>query len=588
MIQKKLVSLTLVLFLALSTFGLGVMAEEQKAYEIAMEQFPLSVNREDAEAIEGGIMRFALVASSAFAGTLNHTFYEDQLDYQILRWFSESFLSMDENFVYDQDGAATYEYDKDAKTITLTLNEGITWHDGEPVTLDDLVFAYEVICHPDYIGIRYDDKLRNVVGVEEYHDGKAETISGLVLSEDEMQLTLQLKELNPGTFVGGLWAYGIPRHYFEGVEVKDMKSHPKSRETPIGFGPFKIKNIVPGEAVEFVRFDEYWRGTPKLDGVTVNVINPDLVPEAMKQGQFDVAEFSTQNYPDYMEPTNYQYLGQLATVFNYTGFKLGTWDFEKNDNIYNPDSKMANVNLRQAIGYAVDNQALAETLYNGLRFLSTTAITPRHSAYQNNDLEGYVYNPELSKQLLDEAGYIDVDGDGFREDPNGEPLVITWASMEGQGSDTITNFKMQAWKDVGLNVVLYQDRPTEFNAFYEAVENDDPAIDMYDGAWQTGSDPNPHNLWGPKANANYTRYTSEALNKVIEEISSENAWDPEFLSAKYHEFQQIFFDEAPAIPTMWRMELFAVNDRVKFYDLVSPDESRIQHLFELSAEEPAK
>ena len=111
---------------------------------------------------------------------------------------------------------------------------------------------------------------------------------------------------------------------------------------------------------------------------------------------------------------------------------------------------MADLNLRKAVGYAIDNDTLAKNIYNSLRFLATTVITPRHGSYQYDKLEGYTYNPELAKQLLDEAGYIDVDGDGFREDPNGEQFTITWASMDGQDADIIAQFKIQCWEDVGL------------------------------------------------------------------------------------------------------------------------------------------
>ena len=562
-------------------------SDKVPAYEEMAAKFPTDAAN-DNPSIEGGTLKFALVDSSAFAGVLNPCFYEDNYDIQILSWFTEPIISYDENFVADQDGAATYEYDKDAKTITLHMREGVKWHDGQPVTLDDLVFAYEVICHKDYEGIRFGESEMNVVGVEEYHKGTADTISGLELSKDKMTLTIHFKDFYPSILVGGFWTNPIPRHYYEGIPIKDMASDPKTRQNPIGYGPFKVKNVVPGESVELERFDDYWMGKPKLDGVVVTVVNPDLVPSAMEEGKYDVAEFSTQQYPNYTNPTNYQYIGEIETVFSYTGFKLGKWDQAKNENIYDPNCKMANVKLRQAIGYAVDNEAIGQQLYNGLRFLATTVITPRHGAYQNKELTGYNYDPEKAKKLLDEAGYLDVDGDGFREDPSGKPFTITWATMDGENADAYAQYKIQNWADVGLKVELFNGRLTEFNAFYDAVEGDDPAIDMYDGAWQTGYDPNPASLWGHNSPANYTRYTSESFDTIINDISSDKAWDNDFLSKRYHDWQQQFFDEVPAIPTLWRMKLCAVNSRVKNYTMTATDIKQTEHLIELTAEEPVK
>ncbi len=538
--------------------------------------------------IEGGTLKVALVSSSAFTGVLNPCFYEDNYDAQLLGWFSESLLSFDENFIADQDGAATYDYNVKEKTVTLHMRAGVKWQDGKPVTLDDLVFAYEVICNKDYGGFRFNETFANVIGVEEYHSGKADTISGLKLSEDGMALVIHFKEFYPSILAGGFWTNPIPRHYYGDIAVKDMAADGKTRSYPIGFGPFKVKNIVPGESVEFEGFSGYWRGKPKLDGVIVTVVKPELVPAAMKEGKFDIAEFSTQQYQYYMEPANYKYLGQIQTAFSYTGFKLGKWDAKKNENIYNPDAKLADVRLRQAIGYAVDNQAIAEHLYHGLRFLATTVITPRHTAYQNTQLKGYVYDPEKAKRLLDKAGYQDVDGDGYRETPDGEKLTITWATMDGENADIIAQFKIQCWKEVGLRVKLYHGRLTEFNAFYEAVEGDDPAIDMYDAAWSTGYNPNPSVLWGRNSAANYTRYTSDSFDAIISGISSGKAWEDAFLSQKYKEWQEAFFKEAPAIPTLWRIELVAVNNRVKNYEDISNDIKQTYHLIELTAKEPIK
>lgn len=551
------------------------------------KSFPIKVVN-DNPSIEGGTLKVVLVASSAFAGVFNWCFYEDNYDNQIMSWFGEGVLSFDENFVADQDGAATYEYDVDAKTVTLHMREGVKWHDGEPVTLDDLLFAYEVICHKDYEGFRFGESELNIVGVDEYKNGTADKISGLELSEDKMTLTIHFKEFYPSILVGGFWTLPIPRHYYGDIPIKEMAAHEKTRSKPIGFGPFKVKNIVPGESVELERFDDYWMGKPKLDGVIITVVNPDLVPSAMQEGKFDVAQFSAQQYPDYMEPTNYQYIGEVQTVFSYTGFKLGKWDQTKNENIFNPDAKMNNVKLRQAIGYAIDNATMGESFYNGLRFLATTVITPRHGSYQNTELTGYNYDPEKAKQLLDEAGYKDIDGDGFREDPNGNPFTITWATMDGENAETIAQFKIQCWADVGLKVELYNGRLTEFNAFYEAVEADDPAIDMYDGAWQTGYDPNPASLWGPNSPANYTRYTSDSFHAIIDDISSDKAWDSDFLTQRYKDWQVAFFEEAPAIPTLWRIQLYAVNNRVKNYTTVYTDIEQSYHLIELTAEDTIK
>ena len=74
--------------------------------------------------------------------------------------------------------------------------------------------------------------------------------------------------------------------------------------------------------------------------------------------------------------------------------------------------------------HAVDNNAVGERFYHGLRWAATTLIPPSHPEFHDATNPGAPYDPEKAKQILEDAGYKDVDGDGFREDKDGKPLVI--------------------------------------------------------------------------------------------------------------------------------------------------------------------
>ena len=74
------------------------------------------------------------------------------------------------------------DFDEDENKATITLQEGVKWHDGEEVTVDDIIFTHEIVGHPDYTGVHCSESLQNIEGMEEYHNGEADTISGLMLS----------------------------------------------------------------------------------------------------------------------------------------------------------------------------------------------------------------------------------------------------------------------------------------------------------------------------------------------------------------------------------------------------------------------
>lgn len=333
--------------------------------------------------------------------------------------------------------------------------------------------------------------------------------------------------------------------------------------------PFKVESVVPGESVTYTANEDYWKGAPKLDGVTLTVVSPETVVQALESGEIDIAGggFPTDQYPDVEESlTNVEFLGVIDNAYTYIGFKLGHWDADSSEVVTDPDAKMADVELRRAMWHAVDNNAVGERFYNGLRWNATTLIYPAYPDFYNDEVEAPTYDPDEANRILDEAGYEDVDGDGIRENPDGEELVINFASMEGgDTAEPIANYYIQAWEAVGLKVELLDGRLHEFNAFYDRVEADDPDIDIYQAAWSTGSDVDPSGLYGKEAPFNYSRYSSEENDRLIAEGNSEESFEVEHRQEVYKEWQELMVQDIPVFPTVYRAALTPVNERVTGY-----------------------
>ncbi|PSL28391.1 peptide/nickel transport system substrate-binding protein [Planomicrobium soli] len=522
-----------------------------------------NVKTNNGEAIEGGNITFGLVSDTVFEGTLNWNFYSGDPDAQILNWFDEGLLTWDENYVYTNDGAATYEVSEDGRTFTFKIGDNVNWHDGKPVTAEDWQFAHEVIGHPDYDGPRYNSDFTNIEGMEDYHSGKADTISGIEVI-DEKTLSITYIESTPSLLTGSIWSYPLAKHIFGEMAVADISSSPEVREKPIGFGPFKVESIVPGESVTLVKNEDYWRGEPKLDGVTVKVISSSTVVQELKTGGVDlISDFPVDQFPDNAEMSNVEYLGAVDRAYTYIGFKLGTWDAENNRVSPNPDAKMGDVALRQAMWHAVDNKTVGERFYNGLRWNATTLIPPSHPEFHDENNKGREFDPEAAKKLLDDAGYEDTDGDGFRETPEGEPLEINFISMTGGDiAEPLARYYVQAWETIGLKVNLEM---LEFNTFYDRVGNggkDDPKVDVYQAAWGVGIDVDPSGLYGADALYNFARWENEENERLLKEGRSEKAFDLAYRQEIYNEWQQLMVDEVPVFPTLYRATLSPVNNRV--------------------------
>lgn len=601
--SKLLLAMMLVLVLALAACSGGEKdstkdsgddtekkTEEKEDGQYSIDDFS-QVKTNEGEAIEGGNLNFGLVSDTAFEGTLNWNFYSGDPDAQILSWFDEGLLTWDANYVYTNDGAATYEpldevsadvlatlpADKATEvadkgvTIKFQIKDNVNWQDGEPVTAEDWLFAHEVISHPDYDGPRYGSDFTNIVGVEAYHAGEADTISGIEVLDDK---TLQITyiESTPSLVTGSIWTYPLAKHIFGDMAVADISSSPEVRQKPIGFGPFIVDSITPGEAVVLKKNPDYWRGEPKLDTVTIKVINNSVVAQALQKGEVDlVSAFDVDQFPANANLSNVEWLGKIDRAYTYIGFKLGTWDKEAGVVKPNPDAKMGDVKLRQAMWHAVDNDTVGQKFYHGLRWNATTLIPPSHPEFHDDSNAGLTYDPEKAKQLLDEAGYADVDGDGIREDKNGEPLVINFASMSGgDTAEPLAQYYIQAWEAIGLKVELLDGRLQEFNSFYERVGqngDDDPAVDIYQAAWGVGIDVDPRGLYGRDALYNFSRYASDENDALLADGVSQEAFDVDYRKEVYDKWQQLMVDEVPVFPTLYRSILVPVNNRVQNYSI---------------------
>ncbi len=551
--------------------------------------------KNDGETIDGGTLKIAMVADSAFPGIFSSEFYGINLDSQLMGPMAGSLLRSDGNYQWI-DGAASMDFDQDTNVVTMKLQEGVLWHDGEEVTADDIVFTHEIVGHPDYSGVRYSASLQNIEGMPEFKAGEADSISGLRVIDD---YTLEIQYVEPvGPSIlqagGGIWAYAAPRHYYGDVPVAEIESSSQIRENPIGFGPYKVANIVPGESVEYEAFEDYCEGAPKIDKIIIERVPTSGIVEALKSGEFDVTyNMATDLYASFKDGIpGYETLGAPGQSYDYISFKMG--EFDGQQNVYNPDAKMANLNLRQAMAHALDIDSVGEQFYEGLRYRATSHIVPNFKDFFNPDVEGYAYDPEKAEELLDEAGYKDIDGDGFREDPNGEKLTITYAARANSDSaEPIALYFIQAWKKIGLDVQLLEGRLHETNAFYDRVQADDPAIDVHEGGWGVGSDPTPDGLFGETAAFNFSRFVSEENTEFIDNMLSQEAFDNDFKTEQFNEWQDYFMNEAaPLIPTFWRTELQLVNNRVSAWshDAVpgaDPQEFGF-HAIELLADDPVQ
>ena len=545
-------------------------------------------------AIKGGTLKYALVAASPFSGIFIDELSSNSTDSTIASQVDQSMFEYDENRKLTNTGLASIEFDVEGKTVTIKLNgKDYKWSDGQPFTIDDYIFAIEAIANKDYTGIRYNDRYTNIVGMKDFHEGKSDKISG-VEKVDDYTVKLHFEKMLPSMQLAGgaIPAYTMPKHIFKDIPVKEWeKSEYVRGNKVVGLGPFTIESVVAGESVTLKANEYYYKGRPKLDKVVMQVVAPNAIVSEMKAGNYDIATMPSAQYESFKDLTNVTYVSAFAPSYEYIAFHLGKFDKATGKNVTDPNAKMSDVKLRQAMGYALDIDAAGENLYNGLNYGTNSIILPFFKDVYNPEQEGFAYNPEKAKQLLDEAGYKDVDGDGIRENKDGSKLQINFAARtRDDANESLIQQYLLWWKEIGLDVQLYTGRTIESNNFYEKIQADDPEIDVFAGGWGVGYDPNPANLFGETAKFNFSRYVNEKGTEIMKKIASTEAFDEAKLKEFYKEWQAYAHDEAFMIQTLVGDSVTAVNKRVKYYDTALATSGSKAQLYqlELTSDTPAK
>lgn len=298
--------------------------------------------------------------------------------------------------------ASDYTISDDAKTYTFTLRDGITFHDGTTVTIEDVKYSID----------RYAEI-----------QGESSAFSSLVDSvevQDDKTLVVNLKE-----------------SYSEFLPMMTIAIIPQSNEdpagNPIGTGPFKYVSYTPGQNLELEKYDGYWQeGVPSLDSVEFKFIaDVDTAFVELQAGTIDILKYLTSAQAE-----------TLGDDYNIVQGSMNLVHAMYLNSAYEPLSK---TEVRQALCYAVDRDAINNFIFGGKSHIIGSHMIPAMSKYYEPEAETvYSYDPEKAKELLADAGYAD----GF-------DLEITVPSSYSQHVDS-AQIIADELSQVGINVTLNQ------------------------------------------------------------------------------------------------------------------------------------
>lgn len=412
------------------------------------------------------------------------------------------------------------------KELIITLKKDLKWHDGQPITSDDILFTINTI-----LDEKQNSSQRETLLIEG-QPVAAEKIDNLTtkvtLPVPSSSFLYSMSKLTP-----------IPKHIYEG---EDSIAKSEKNNEPIGSGPFKFKEWKKGEKIIFEKYNDYFNGSPKANKIAVKIIPNEASQEAaLNNGEITFMKGSVELFDKAKNNKNFQTYTYSEDRLNYMVFNQNK-DYMKNDK------------FRKAISYALDRKEMIKSAYGSTDSQEAKSIlVPGADFYAEENVEGYDHNIDTAKKLLAESGV------------NIDKLKIAYNT----GRFAHKNYALvaqQQLKDIGIDAEVV---PYESKAFFKVLFSDNTDNDILVNGYAWGLEPNPYRgMYQTGRFHNQTNYSNEVVDSLWEKGAEE--LDTEKRKNIYIKLQQLISQDAPVYTIDYEQNLMIANKNLKGIDDAKP------------------
>jgi peptide/nickel transport system substrate-binding protein len=439
----------------------------------------------------------------------------------------QNLLVYDENLDYAPALADSFWVADDGLSATFRIRDGVRWHDGEPVTVDDVVWSFEMskldaTAYPERQALEYVERAERI---------------------DDQLVRFHFTGIHAEPLADFVYWTPMPKHLLEDVPPADMINAPFNRQ-PVGNGPFRFVSWRANEQVVLEANEDFWAGRPYLDRIVFRVIpEPATAVTELLSGGIDLyrnvppSDMARLEASDVARPLSWSTLGFTFLMFN----------------LRNP--LFADVRVRRALTMATDRRSMIDGLVQGYGNLTAGPAAPMQWE-RNEDIEPWPYDPEAAKRLLAEAGWRDSDGDGIL-DRDGRPFRFEMTTNTDNilRQDILVALQSQ-FRQIGVDA---RARAVEFNTMVDRWMSG--GFETLVGGWDLYLRFDPTQLFETGAPYNGGRYSNPRVDELLRRART--TLDREEAKPLWDEFQQIIHDEQPYIFLIHDNERWGASRRLR-------------------------
>ncbi len=405
---------------------------------------------------------------------------------------------------------------EDPLTIEFRLKDGITWSDGEPLTVEDYVFTYNTVM---------DDRWQIIT---------REIWDNIDRIETPDELTARIIFRKPDARWRDILAADVlPKHILQG---KNFNKYFNDRI--VGSGPYVFEEWRKGQSLTVVANENYWGDPPAIKKITFRFI-PDTnsLKAALRSGEVQFINPP----PD---------IGLIEELQGYDGVTVQTKFGTVWEHLAFNVQKVDNLNIRRAIAYAVNRRQLIQEILQGEARPLQSVLVPEQEPFYTPAWERYSFDPDRARQLVEQAR------------GEGAPTEIEYSTTSGNAlRETAQQVIQQQMEQVGITLKINNSSAETF--FGERTPEGD--FELGEWAWSATPDPSITTLFSanqiPPNGQNYYRYRNQEVTRLLEQ--ADVTVDQQERARLTRRAQELMAEDVPLVPLYQRPEIYAYADNLK-------------------------